>query len=363
MPDKERRKIKVLVVDDSLFMRQMISDVLVSDPDIEVLDTANDGKEGLAKIEKLKPDVVTLDYEMPGLDGIATLKKIMREHPTPVVMISAHTPDGGKITLEALACGAIDYILKPSKDILVDIKPIKDEIIEKVKTASRVSVKTLKEFLEKEARDLMLPHAQLTESRVVALGSSTGGTKGIELILASLPAEFPAPLLIVQHMPEMFTALFADRLNRMAKITVKEGENGEEIKTGVAYIAPGGWHMKVSLGVAGSRLQDKALRGPVTIELTKDAPIYGLRPAIDILMRSVAEIYGENAVGVILSGMGSDGAEGLGAISRQGGKTIAQDEKTSVVFGMPKRAIEVGAVDDVLPIEEIAPRIIELIKQ
>jgi two-component system, chemotaxis family, protein-glutamate methylesterase/glutaminase len=357
----QHKKIRVLVIDDSLFMRQMISDILKADSDIEVLDTAINGEDGLVKIEKLNPDVVTLDYEMPGIDGIATLKRIMSRHPLPVVMISAHTKEGGEITLEALSHGAVDYVLKPSGDILVDMRPIKDEIIEKVKIAARVSIKTLKEFFKKNARELLLPQVPLADSRVVAIGSSTGGTKGVELILESLPAEFPAPILIVQHMPEMFTALFADRLNRLAKIRVKEGEEKEEIKAGTAYIAPGGWHMKVSLG--GARSQPKTLRGHATIELTKEAPIYGLRPAVDILMRSVAEVYGTNVVGVILSGMGSDGMEGLGAIFKAGGKTIAQDEKTSVVFGMPRRAIEAGAVDDVLPIDKIAPRIIELIQQ
>jgi len=353
----QHKKIRVLVIDDSLFMRQMISDVLNADSDIEVLDTAASGEEGLTKIEKLNPDVVTLDYEMPGIDGIATLKRIMRRHPMPVVMVSAHTPEGGKITLEALSCGAIDYVLKPSGDILLDIRPIKDEIIEKVKTAAEVSIKTLREFLAKQTKELQLPQEPLIETRVVAMGSSTGGTKGVEMILESLPAGFPAPIFIVQHMPEMFTAFFADRLKRLAKIMVKEGEEKEEVKAGVAYIAPGGWHMKLKIRNPKSEIRNAA------IELTKEPPIYGLRPAVDVLFKSVAEVYGANAIGVILSGMGSDGTEGMGAISRVGGVTIAQDEKTSVVFGMPKRAIEAGAVDEVLPIDKIAPRILELIQK
>jgi two-component system, chemotaxis family, protein-glutamate methylesterase/glutaminase len=345
----QHKKIKVLVVDDSLFMRQMISDILNTDPEIEVVGTAINGQEGLTKIEKLNPDVVTLDYEMPGLDGVATLKRIMNWHPLPVVMISAHTKEGGEVTLDALSQGAVDYVLKPSGEVLVDMRPVKDRIIEKVKIAAQVNASTLKEFFKKNARKLSLPQAPLTDSMVIAIGSSTGGTKGVELILESLPTEFPAPILIVQHMPKMFTALFADRLNRLAKIKVKEGEDKEEVKTGTAYVAPGGWHMKV-----------KVRNSKVAIELTKDAPIFGLRPSVDVLLNSVAEVYGTSALGVILSGMGSDGTKGLSAISLAGGKTIAQDEKTSVVFGMPKCAIESGVVDDILPIDKIAGRIIKL---
>jgi two-component system, chemotaxis family, protein-glutamate methylesterase/glutaminase len=371
------KKIRVLVIDDSLFMRQMISDILNDDPDIEVLDTAISGEEGLTKLEKLNPDVITLDYEMPGLDGVATLKKIMRMRFVPVIMISAHTREGGEITLEALAQGAVDFVLKPSGTVSLDIKTIKDEIVKKVKIAAGANIKAVSLQLlynrgKKEVESVKGANYKLQANKVVAIGSSTGGTKGVELILEALPAKFPAPILIVQHMPEMFTALFADRLNRLAKITVKEGESSEEVKAGIAYIAPGGWHMTVKLddsfellAVRGKN-EDESLKAEsyklkAKLVLTKEAPIYGLRPAVDVLLNSVAEVYGANAIGVILSGMGSDGTKGLDAIFKSGGKTIAQDEKTSVVFGMPKRAIESGAVDEVLPINKIASRILELI--
>jgi two-component system, chemotaxis family, protein-glutamate methylesterase/glutaminase len=364
-----KHKIKVLVIDDSLFMRQMISDIFNTDPDIEVVDTAINGEEGLAKIEKLNPDVVTLDYEMPGLNGIATLKRIMSRHPLPVVMISAHTNEGGKITLEALAQGAVNYVLKPSGSFSLDIGIIKDEIIEKVKIAALANIKALARGIKFKTpgfgAEKSLKPSGLASNYCVVIGSSTGGTNGVEMILESLPAEFPASLFVVQHMPEMFTALFANRLNYLSKITVKEGEEREDVKSGTAYIAPGGWHMKVKKVINNQYNEKEKL--PIAdyrlmIALSKEAPIYGLRPSIDVLMCSVSEVYGANVIGVILSGMGSDGTEGLGAISLVGGKTIAQDEKTSVIFGMPKCAIEEGVVDNVLPIEKIASRIMELIE-
>jgi two-component system, chemotaxis family, protein-glutamate methylesterase/glutaminase len=347
-------KIRVLVIDDSLFMRQMIPDILNADPDITVVGVAIHGRDGLKKIEKLNPDVVTLDYEMPGLDGIATLKRIMRDHPLPVVMISAHTRKGGEITLEALAQGAVDYVLKPSGPISLDISKVKDEIIERIKIAAQANLKAVNVRILTDSglsKPLKAKSYNLKANKVVAIGSSTGGTKGVELILESLPSEFPAPILIVQHMPKMFTALFADRLNRLSKMRVKEGEDKEEVKAGIAYIAPGGWHMKV-----------QAQGSSFSIQTSKEPSVYGLRPSVDMLFKSVARAYGANAIGIILSGMGSDGTDGLEAIYKSRGKTIAQDEKTSVVFGMPRRAIEAGVVDDVLPIDKIARRITEYVK-
>jgi two-component system, chemotaxis family, protein-glutamate methylesterase/glutaminase len=356
----QKERIKVLVIDDSLFMRQMIPDILNADPDIEVVGTAVDGQDGLRKIKELNPDVVTLDYEMPDLDGLATLKKIMSSHPLPTVMISAHTKEGGEITLEALAEGAVDYVLKPSGALSLDLWKVKGEITEKVRVAARVSIETLKEFFRKKAHDLLLPQAPSSDFKIITIGSSTGGTKGVELILESLPADFPTPILVVQHMPEMFTTLFANRLNRLAKITVKEGVDGEEVKAGTAYIAPGGWHMKVE--ISNLKNENQNLQSAIfNLKLTKDAPVHNLRPSVDVLLNSVAETYGSNTIGVILSGMGSDGALGLGAIFKAGGKTIAQNEETSVVFGMPKCAIEEGVVNDILPIDKIAGRIIELV--
>jgi two-component system, chemotaxis family, protein-glutamate methylesterase/glutaminase len=354
--DNKKRNIRVLIIDDSLFMRQIISDVLNSDPDIEVVGTAIQGDEGINKIKELKPDVVTLDYQMPGIDGVTTLQMIMRDHPVPVVMISAYTKEGGEITLKALREGAIDYILKPSGEISLDLKIIESEIISKVKTAAEASVEAIQESIHRGVDKLPLPH-KIFEGRVVAIGSSTGGTKGVEFILRSLPAEFPLPILIVQHMPKMFTSLFAKRLNTLTEIKVKEAEDGEEVRGGVAYIAPGGWHMIISAKEPPSA---GFLIEPV-IKLTKNEPVYGLRPSVDILFKSVANVYGKNSIAAILSGMGSDGALGMQEIYNVGGATIAQDKKSSIVFGMPKSAIEMGIVRDVLPIDSVALRILELI--
>jgi len=346
------KKIRVLIIDDSRFMRLEITDILNSDPEIEVVGTAKDGVEGIKKIHILKPDVVTLDYEMPGLDGLNTLKKIMNTCPLPIVMISAYTPAGGRITLEALGKGAIDYVLKPSGPVSLDIeRHRKDEIINRVKVASRVKLEKLKKFFRKRGEKLELPSSPLIESRIIAIGSSTGGIGPIELIFETLPESFPAPLIIAQHMPKMFTGLFAERLNQLTQLSVKEAEVGEIIKGNYAYVAPGDKHMEV----LGKKSQ-------VLIRLLNASSKEELMPSIDILMKSVAKTYGNNAIGVLLSGMGSDGVEGMEAIHEGGGTTIAQDEKTSLIFGMPKQAIEQGVVDHVLPADMIAQKLLSLLK-
>jgi two-component system, chemotaxis family, protein-glutamate methylesterase/glutaminase len=347
----EKQKIRVLIIDDSLFMRQMIADILNSDPEIEVVAVAESGEQGLEKIAELKPDVVTLDYEMPGLNGLATLRKIMLREPLPVVMISAYTAAGAKETLAALSAGAIDYVLKPSGAISLDVKLVKDQIINRVKVAAQVNLKRLKEFLKVEARKLHLPDKPIASSQVVAIGSSTGGTKVIELILLGLPKELPVPILIVQHMPEMFTKLFADRLNRMSLLNIKEAQAGDIVRPGCVYIAPGNWHMEVAMQ-----------HDEVVIVLNKKPAVWGLRPSVDVLLKSVARVYGSYSIGFILSGMGADGVEGMTTIKEAGGQTLAQDEKTSVVFGMPKRTIEAGVVDDVLPAGQMAKKILDLLK-
>jgi two-component system, chemotaxis family, protein-glutamate methylesterase/glutaminase len=344
------KKIRVIVVDDSLFMRQMISDILNADPDIEVIAVANDGLDGLAKVKDLKPDVVTLDYKMPGLDGLATLKKIILHCPVPVIMISAYTPAGGETTLEALAQGAVDYVCKPTAAAF-DLSVIQDEILNRIKVAAMVKTDQLVAVVKAKAQLLQLPDTPLVKNRAVVIGSSTGGTKVVELILESLPLGFPAPLVIVQHMPPVFTKLFADRLNKQVKIMVKEGENGEAIKPGVAYIAPGGKHMLVELD------KDKQ---PVIV-VSQAAPINEYRPSVDLLMESVARVYGSNTIGLLLSGMGADGATAMGTIVTTGGVTLAQDERTSILFGMAKRAYEMGNVDELLPAGAIANRLVELV--
>jgi two-component system, chemotaxis family, protein-glutamate methylesterase/glutaminase len=348
-PQKRARPIRVLVIDDSLFMRQIIHDILEQDSELEVVAVAKDGQGGLEKFTQLKPDVVTMDYEMPGLNGVAVLKKIMRQNPTPVVMISAYTTAGAKVTLEALSQGAVDYIVKPSGTVSMDIETIGAEIIEKIKRASRAKPKNA--YLPSSPKKLH--YAKTTEKkafRAIVIGSSTGGTTGVELITSALRERCNASIFIAQHMPKVFTELFAERLNRLARITVKEGENRERIKPSVAYVAPGGLDMSVSMR-----------ESEAVIQLSKPAKEKGMHPSIDVLMSSVANVYDAASAGVLLSGMGSDGALGMESIFKARGETIAQDEKTSVVFGMPNTAIQAGVVDRILPITLIPKHILELI--
>jgi len=362
----ETNKITVLIIDDSFFMRKLLSDLLGSDARIRVVGTARNGKEGLEKIKELKPKVVTLDYEMPGWNGIETLRKIMsakgksasgeEKHTPAVVMLSAYTKENAEVTLQALKQGAVDYVLKPSGPLSWDIDQVKHEIIEKVRAASLVNIAKLKTLLKKKAERLAFRKEIPLLDRVVVMGASTGGPQILELILKRLPQNIPSAILIVEHMPKVFTKLFAERLNTVCDIAVKEAEQGEIIKKGIAYIAPGGWHMEVK-----KREIDGQIKG--TISLNKEPPIDQLRPSIDVLMKSVAQTYKDNAIGVILTGMGNDGVLGIKMINEVGGETIAQNEESSLIFGMPKRAIESGAVHEVLGVDRIASRILELLSK
>jgi len=347
-------KIKVIVIDDSFFMRKLLSDVLNSDPKIEVVAAAKDGKIGLERIKELKPDVVTLDYLMPGWNGLTALKMIMKEQPTAVVMVSAHTKKDAPITLECLKNGAIDYVLKPSGTISWDIEQVKDELLKRVRAAAEVDLKKLEALLKKKAKALVFKPRILVREKVVAIGASTGGPAVLELILKALPKNMPSAILIVQHMSKVFTKSFAERLDQACQVKVKEAEDGEEVIPGTVYIAPGGQHMTV---------ERKQIKGEIKaiINLSKNPPVNKARPSVDVLMESVAEVYGGNAIGIILTGMGSDGVEGLGLIDKAGGETIAQDENSSLIFGMPKRAIEKNVVDEILPSSRIAGRILRLL--
>lgn len=347
-------KITVVVIDDSFFMRKLLSDLLETDVRIKVVGTAKDGQKGLDMIKELSPRVVTLDYEMPGWNGIETLQHIMKESPTAVLMLSAYTKEGTEVSLQALEEGAIDYILKPSGPISWDIDQVKHEIIEKVRAAALVNISKLKELQEKKVAKLAWRKDIPLLDKVVVLGASTGGPRVLELILKSLPSNIPAAILVVQHMPKVFTKMFAERLDKICDIKVKEATNGEVIKKGVAYIAPGAWHMEVA-----KEEIERQIRG--TIRLNKEPPVNHTRPSINVLMKSVADAYRDNVLGVILTGMGDDGVEGIQAINEVGGRTIAQDEDTSIIFGMPKRAIESGAVHEVLGVDKIAGRVLELL--
>lgn len=350
-------RIRVLVVDDSALMRLMISDILNSDREIEVVATARDGEDGIRKVTRLKPDVVALDIEMPRLDGLHALGYIMSEIPTPVVMISAFTKKGAEMTFRALEYGAVDFVCKPSGTISRNIGMVGDELIAKVKMAAKVNVDKLKFILPKETPGKYLKaktEKMIAGGKVVAIGASTGGPRALGEILPQLDPDIPAGLVIVQHMSKGFTKAFAHRLNRESKIEVKEAEPGDKIEPGRALIAPGDYHMIVK-----RKAPDKETAG--VIGFNQDPPVYGLRPTVDMMMVSAAETYADKTVGVILTGMGSDGAKGMKAIKENNGKTIAQDRDTCVVYGMPKAAVEVGAVDRIVPLSRIAEEIMKMV--
>lgn len=352
-----RNKIRVLVVDDSALMRLMISDILNSDNEIEVLATAKDGEDGIKKVIMLKPDVVTLDIEMPRLDGLQTLGYIMSEIPTPVVMVSAYTQNGAKATLNALEYGAVDFVSKPSGTISGDIAKIGDELIAKVKMAAAVDIDNLKFIRPKKFSENYIkpePGKKVTGEKVVVIGASAGGPRTLCRILPQLDPDIPAGILIVQHMPKGFTKAFAARLDLESQIEIKEAEEGDRIEQRKVLIAPGDYHMTVKSKTSGN--------GTVNVvSLDKEPPVFGIRPTVDAMMLSAAKVYRDKTIGVILTGMGSDGAKGMKAIKNYKGKTIAQNKDTCVVYGMPKATIEEGVVDRVVPLDRIAEEIMKMV--
>jgi len=351
---QEKKRIRTLVVDDSFFMRTLISDMLNSDPEISVVDTARDGDAALDKTKTLRPDVVTLDYLMPGRNGLSTIKNIMNTRPTPIVMLSAYTEKGALTTLKCLEAGAVGFVSKPSSEVSLDIEKVRDELIEEVKKASRVNIRKVKSILARERIKLFMEPSAAIRDRVIVIGASTGGPQVLERILSELPYNLPASVLVVQHIPAEFTGPLAKRFDQMSEIVIKEAEDGDVMEPGRVYIAPGGFHMTV---------KREEMEGEVkaVIRLNRDPLVHGLRPSIDVTMKSVSEVYGRNAVGILLTGMGEDGVEGMRAIKGAEGKTIAQDEATSLIFGMPRRAIEEGSVDKVLPVFEVSQEIIRLL--
>jgi two-component system chemotaxis response regulator CheB len=341
--------IKVLVVDDSAFMRKLITDILESSPGINVVNTAANGLEALEQVKACKPDVITLDLEMPVMDGISCLKEIQKITDAPVIMLSAHTRSGEKATIRALDAGAMDFITKPEGFLEILSEEKKKEIIEKIKIAGNIGRKRsyVKErILDKPVDPIEYKGAGSHELKtLIAIGASTGGPRALQEIVPYMPANIPAALLIVQHMPSGFTKSLAERLNALSHIIVKEGEDGEVIKPGYAYIAPGDFHMEVNCKPGGT----------LKIKLTKDAPVQGHRPSVDVMMNSVAKTKFPSVIGIILTGMGSDGKEGIMNLkSINNGTIISQDEQTCVVYGMPKSAVSTGMVDVVAPLDKIA---------
>ncbi|EPL6455186.1 MULTISPECIES: protein-glutamate methylesterase/protein-glutamine glutaminase [Providencia] len=346
------KKIKVLCVDDSALMRQLMREIINSHDDMEVVDTAPDPYVARDLIKQLEPDVITLDVEMPRMDGIDFLEKLMRLHPMPVVMVSTLTSKGSEVTLKALELGAVDFVTKPQIGIRETMMSYRDIIGEKIRAAAMSKITQRSRFVKSEKK-VTEPVSQakalspyVCNSRVIAVGASTGGTEAIRQFLEMLPRECP-PVVITQHMPAGFTRSFADRLNKLCVLTVKEAENNELLQKGHAYIAPGDSHMLIA---------DKGKGFQVILQQSE--PVNRHRPSVDVLFDSVAQCVGRKCIGVLLTGMGMDGAKGLLNLRKQGAITYAQNESSCVVFGMPRAAIEMDAVDEVQDIRKIAPSVL-----
>jgi len=356
-------KIKVLIVDDSALVRQVLTEIFSADKDIEVVGVASDPIIARDKIKQLNPDVLTLDVEMPKMDGITFLSNIMRLRPMPVVMISSLTEQGADITFQALEIGAVDFVSKPKVDVVHGMEEYAETIIEKVKAASIAKVRTRSivpkekesDVPERHSADAVLQktfnrkHFNSTE-KIIAIGASTGGTEAIKDVLIGLPADMPG-IVITQHIPEQFSGPFAARMNSNCAMEVCEASDGQQILPGHVYIAPGSHHLIVER--SGARYICKLSDGPA---------VNRHRPSVDVLFRSVAQNAGSNAIGVILTGMGNDGAAGLKEMQEAGAPTVAQDENSSVVWGMPGEAVKLGAADDVIPLDKVSKKIQKLAK-
>ena len=356
--------IKVVVVDDSAFMRKAISTMLSKDPEIDVVATARDGEEGLEMIRKYNPDVVTMDIEMPRMDGLTALRHIMMEMPRPVLMVSSLTNEGAEATLKALDLGAVDFIPKQLSKVSLDIVKIEANLIAKVKiVASRKLMHSSARTTPMARAPLATPSAQPCPGQgrtapaptvpcgsakrdVVAIGVSTGGPPAVQKVLSALPADFPASIVIAQHMPQAFTGPFAKRLDGLCKISVKEAEPGDRLKAGCAYIAPGGRHLVL-----------KQMISRVDLEITSEPASSLYKPSANVLIGSVANAVGRRALGVILTGMGNDGMEGIRTLKEKGGRALAQSDATCVVYGMPKAIVDAGLSDEIVDIDDMAQAI------
>ncbi|HYL11246.1 MAG TPA: chemotaxis response regulator protein-glutamate methylesterase [Candidatus Acidoferrales bacterium] len=336
--------IRVLVVDDSALMRKLIPKILESDGSIEVIGTAMDGEFALKKIQELKPDVVTLDLEMPRLDGIETLRTITRNYHLPVIVVSTHTKQGAYSTFKALALGAFDFVAKPKEAAAGHLEAIAAELVAKIKVASRVGAPQVRPLAEiKPVGMKARMHPPQPPNKIVGIGVSTGGPVALQFVLSQLPADFPGAILVVQHMPEGFTEMFAKRLDELSPVEVHEAKSGDLLLAGRVLVCPGNRHM----------MARRMPRGDMVV-LADSPQVNGHRPSADVLFHSIAQEFGNAAIGVIMTGMGEDGAEGMGAIKAAGGFTIAQSEETCVVSGMPRAAICKGFVNRVIPLEGLA---------
>ncbi|WP_217542961.1 protein-glutamate methylesterase/protein-glutamine glutaminase [Vibrio metschnikovii] len=354
------KKIQVLIVDDSAVVRQVLSQILVEQPDIDLLPAAADPLFAMKRMEKNWPDVIILDVEMPRMDGITFLKKIMAERPTPVIICSTLTEKGAQVTLEALQAGAVTIITKPKMGLKDFLEDSANQVLQAVRGAAKAKVKNLvnpssphldKSLLMENKRQppsaASLPiNSLLSSEKIVVIGTSTGGTQALEYVLTHLPKHAPG-IVIVQHMPEKFTAMFAERLNSLSQMTVSEAKSGDRVLPGIALIAPGGKHTKLLR--SGAQYKVEVFDGPL---------VNRHKPAVDVLFRSAAQQAGSNVLGIIMTGMGDDGARGLKAMFDHGASTVAQDEASCVVFGMPKEAIALGAVQTICPLSAIPKQIL-----
>ncbi len=343
--------IKVLIVDDSAVVRKVFSEELSRERGIKVIGTAPDPYVARDKIVKLKPDVITLDIEMPRMDGLTFLKKLMKHFPLPVIIVSSLTPKGGKVAMEALANGALEVICKPSAAYSVGDMSV--QLADKIRAVARINVKKRISSINEtgSTKPVLLSKALIaTTNKIIAIGASTGGTEAIKAVVTVLPPNTPG-IVIVQHMPANFTTSFAERLDSLSQITVKEAKDGDSVVNGQALIAPGNFHMLLKR--SGARYYVQVKTGPL---------VHHQRPAADVLFRSAANYAGANAVGIILTGMGRDGAAGLLQMKEAGAKTIAQDEKSCVVFGMPKEAIKLGAADKIVPLHNVAKTALDMLE-
>ena len=359
-------KVKIIVVDDSAFMRKAISDMIESEKNFEVVAKFRDGRELVEKVDKYNPDLITLDVHMKDLDGLETLKELKRKGKSyPIIMLSSATTEGSELTLECLDNGAISFVTKPSGSISLDIAKVQENLIDEIKSitnSSRVRRKINRTIISNKDRIMQEPIQSVKESfnsertvfntknkkiEAIVIGASTGGPKALQEVLTKFPANLGVPVFVVQHMPEGFTKVFAERLNKLCNMEVVEASDGMEIKKNTIYIAKGGYHMTVSNNM---------------IKLNTEPAIWGVRPAVDKLFDSAVNVYKSNILSVILTGMGRDGAEGTKNIKNHGGITISEDKSTCTIYGMPKAAFETGKVDLVLPLDQIAERIVKIVK-
>ena len=341
-------KIKVMIADDSAFMRMVLKDIIDSQPDMKVVAIAKDGLEAVELAVKHEPDVITLDVEMPKLNGIEALKLIMKKKPTRIIMVSSLTEEGADITLTALQLGAVDFLTKPSGSISMTFREVGDILIEKIRNAVKVDLNKL--LLKRRPIRVRLKRPSVTE-KVVVIGSSTGGPRSLDMIIPNLPGNFPYPIVIVQHMPPGFTRSLAMRLDKTSELTVKEAEEGDILRKGTVYVAPGDYHL-------GARYEN----GSVKLFLdNKTGKINNVRPSVDYTLDKIAEIYKNRTIAVILTGMGRDGTKGAFKVKFYKGIVIAESEETCVVFGMPKSVIDEGYADYVLPAHKIPEKLVELV--